>query len=119
MNESEIILNDVKKALSIDVELHEFDMDIRSHINAAFFTLFQLGIGPLNAPFTINDTTTWGELNTNIPKDTILNYLYLKVNLIFDPPPTSSLVEAYKNQISELEFRMNVMVDDGGGNVIG
>lgn len=119
MDETNKILDDVKKMLSVDTELQEFDTDIKSHINSAFFTLHQLGIGPQDTLFQINENTTWNQLETNVPKDTILDYLYLKTNLIFDPPTVSSVVEAYKNRISELEFRMNILVDDGGGNVVG
>ena len=119
MDESNKILDDVKKMLNVDTELQEFDTDIRSHINAAFFTLHQLGIGPQDTPFQINENTTWSQLETNVPKDTILDYLYLKTNIIFDPPTAGSVVEAYKDRISELEFRMNILVDNGGGDVIG
>lgn len=117
MDESNKILDDVKKMLSIDTDLQEFDVDIRSHINSAFFTLYQLGVGPQDTPFQINENTTWSEFDTIAPKDTILDYLYLKTNIIFDPPTAGSVVEAYKDRISELEFRIAVMVDYGGGDV--
>lgn len=112
------ILNDVKKMLGIDSEVTEFDSDIRSHINGAFFSLHQLGIGP-STPFTISFDTTWDGLTTSIPKDVILDYLYLKVGLIFDPPDKTNVMDAYKDRIAELEFRMNIDVDDGGGHVTG
>lgn len=119
MDNDSIILQDLKRMLSIDTELSEFDTDIKSHANAAFFTLYQLGIGPQDTPFTIDETTTWSAFSTSIPHDVVLDYLYLKTNVIFDPPSSSTVNEAYKDRISELEFRMNVMVDDGGGNVVG
>ena len=118
MSNQTTILNDVKRMLGIDSEITEFDLDIRSHINSAFFSLYQLGIGP-STPFTISVDTTWDSLSTVIPKDTILDYLYLKVSLIFDPPDKTNVMDAYKDRISELEFRMNIEVDDGGGNVTG
>lgn len=37
--------------------------------------------------------------------------MYLKVKLLFDPPLSSSTVEAMKSQINELEWRLNVAVD--------
>ena len=117
-NPSTIILDDVKKELNIGFDVHEFDLDIRSHINGAFFSLYQLGVGP-SRPFRIDNNTTWDEYETSIPHDVILDYINLKVALVFDPPSSTSVIEAYKDRISELEFRMNVEVDDGGGNVTG
>lgn len=112
------ILADVKQMLSIEPSVTEFDIDILSHINSAFFTLFELGIGPTN-PFYINSDTTWELFETIIPKDVVRDYLYLKTKLIFDPPSSSPLIEAIKDRISELEFRMNVYTDNGGGIVSG
>ena len=112
------ILDDVKKELNIGPDVHEFDLDIRSHINGAFFALYQIGVGP-SRPFRIDNSTIWTDYETSIPYDVILDYLHLKVALVFDPPSSNSVVDAYKDRISELEFRMNVEVDDGGGNVTG
>jgi hypothetical protein len=119
MDDTNKILDDVKKMLSIDTELEEFNIDILSHVNSAFMTLYQLGIGPQDDIFQIDKNTTWGELETSVPKGIILDYLYLKTNVIFDPPASGSVMEAYKDRISELEFRMNVLVDSGGGDVSG
>jgi len=118
VDDGDAILNDVKKRLGIESETTEFDLDITSEINSAFFVLYQLGVGPSEI-FDANEYTTWGEYNTTIPKRTILEYLYLRAKTIFDPPTSSTLSDAIKNRIAELEFRMNVQVDDGGGNVIG
>lgn len=112
------ILSSVKKLLNIDEAITEFDSDIRSYINGALFSLYQIGIGP-SIPFFINDETIWDEYQTTVPKDIILDYIHLKTAIIFDPPTSSSVVEAYTDRISELEFRMNILVDNGGGNVTG
>ncbi len=117
-NSHDIILNDVKRMLGIQPEVDEVDIDFTSHVNSAFFTLNQLGIGP-DIPFIIDNTTEWSAFETSIPKKVVLDYLYLKTKLVFDPPAASNIFEAYKNRIAELEFRMNVMVDNGGGIVTG
>ena len=114
----ETILSDVKRMLGIQPEVDEFNIDVTSHINGAFFTLNQLGIGP-SIPFVIDATTEWSSFETIVPKNVVLDYLYLKTKLIFDPPTASNVYEAYKDRIAELEFRMNVMVDNGGGVVSG
>lgn len=118
MDETESILSSVKKLLDIVDDETEFDSDVQSGINSAFLTLYRLGIGPSD-PFRVDDMTTWEQLDTIIPKDVILDYLHLKVALVFDPPASSAVIEVYNNRISELEFTMNIMVDNGGGNVTG
>lgn len=118
MDDNSIILNDVKKMLGIQIEVSEFDIDITMHINGAFFTLNQLGIGP-STPFTVTNSTTWSLFETSIPKSIVLEYLYLKTKLVFDPPTASNVYEAYKDRIAELEFRMSIMVDNGGGVITG
>lgn len=103
------ILTSVKKILGIDEGYTAFDLDIILHINSVFGTLNQLGIGPENG-FEIEDATpTWdaftgGDLRLNPVK----TYVYLRVRLLFDPPTTSYLIDATKEQIKELEWRLNV-----------
>lgn len=118
MANSNIILDDVKRTLNIESSTTEFDTDIITHTNGAFFSMYQLGVGP-STPFSITSTTTWDEFITSIPKSVVLDYLHLKVAMIFDPPSSSAVIEAYKDRISELEFRMNIEVDNGGGHVTG
>lgn len=118
VNDTDIILADVKRMLSIEPEVTEFDIDITTHINSAFFVLFELGIGPF-IPFYIDTETTWASFETIVPKQVILDYLFLKTKLVFDPPTSSPLIEAIKDRIAELEFRMNIYTDNGGGVVSG
>jgi len=108
------IVSDIKKMLGVEESVSEFDIDIESKINSAFFTLYQLGVG-LNDPIIIDSTTMWSEFDTTVPKEIIREYLYLKVKTVFDPPSSSFVMEAEKDRISELEFRINIYVDNGGG----
>ena len=112
------ILSDIKKMLNIQPEVKEFDIDVISHINGAFITLYQLGVGP-SYPFSIDKKTIWDSFETTVPQNVIRDYLYLKTKLVFDPPVASNVFEAYKERISELEFRMSIMVDNGGGIIVG
>lgn len=118
MDENNAILSSVKKQLNIEETTTEFDSDIRSLINGCFFSLYQVGVGP-SRPFYISDNTTWSEFETEIPKDVVLDYIVLKTKLIFDPPSVSAVIDAYKDRISELEFRMNIEIDNGGGIISG
>lgn len=103
------ILTSTKKILGIDADYTAFDVDIIMHINTVFSVLNQLGIGPENG-FVIEDATaTW---DTFLGADPLLNsvktYVYLRVRLLFDPPTTSFLLAAMKEQYQELEWRLNV-----------
>ena len=106
------ILTSIKKLLGITEEYENFDQDIIMHINSAFMILNQLGVGPKSG-FSINDkSSTWCEF---IPEgsnlEAVKTYVHLKVKLMFDPPLSSTVIEAIKSQINELEWRLNVSVD--------
>jgi len=104
------ILISTKKILGIDAAYTAFDVDIITHINSAFSTLNQLGIGPVEGFMIIDDTTTWNMLLDYDPRlNAVKSYVYLRVRLLFDPPTTSYLITAMKEQVQELEWRLNVV----------
>lgn len=109
----ESILTSTKKILGLGEDYEYFDLDVTTHINAAFSTLNQLGIGPIDG-FSIEDKeTTWDEYD--IPANQLhmlKTYIYLKVRMAFDPPGTSFLIESAKNQIEEYEWRLNTFRED-------
>lgn len=102
------ILNDVKKYLGPSIVYTVFDMDIIMNINAAFFVLFELGVGSEDEVFTISgNSELWSEFSEN--KSIISatkQYVYLKVKNVFDPPTSSYVLQAYESQIQELEWRL-------------
>ena len=106
------ILTSIKKLLGITEEYENFDQDIIMHINSAFMILNQLGVGPKSG-LSINDkSSTWDEFipeSSNL--EAVKTYVHLKVKLMFDPPLSSTVIEAIKSQINELEWRLNVSVD--------
>lgn len=107
------ILTTIKKLLGISEEYTQFDADIIIHINSVFLTLTEIGVGP-NGGFFITDAgDEWTDYISD--NDTLLNavktYVYLKVKLLFDPSLTSSVTELMKEEIKELEWRLNVYVD--------
>lgn len=104
------IHNSTKKLLQIPGEYDVFDQDVAVHINSAFATLFQLGVGPQDKAYRITSTANkWSEfLLDNEDIESVRTYMYLKLRLVFDPPGTSFHLEAIKEQIKELEWRLNV-----------
>jgi hypothetical protein len=106
---SDSILISTKKILGIDEAYTAFDVDIITHINSVFSTLTQLGIGSIDGFMIADDTALWddflkGDLNLNPVK----SYMYLRVRLLFDPPTSSYLITSFKEQLQELEWRLNV-----------
>ena len=116
----ESILTSIKKLIGITEDYKHFDTDLIIHINSVFMILSQMGIGPDNG-FSISDeTTTWEDFlpSDNKNFEAVKTYIYLKTRLIFDPPQSSSTMEAIKQTISELEWRLNVEAEQKGKEVI-
>lgn len=107
------ILDSTKKILGIDEAYEAFNLDILTHINTAFSTLSQIGIGPKEGFEIIDETTEWDEyLNGDLNKNAIKTYIYLRVRLLFDPPQTGHHMAAVNEQIKELEWRLNVFREE-------
>lgn len=105
----ESILNSVKKMLGVEPSLTAFDTDIKMLINSALAVLEQLGVGPRGG-FTIHDeSTTWSELLGPDPRyNLVRTFVANRCRLQFDPPQTSFLQTALKEQIKEDEWRISV-----------
>ena len=106
------ILTSVKKMLGIPEDYEQFDMDIIMHINSVLTILNQLGVGPEEGFVITDKSTVWTDfIGDSTLIELVKSYVYLKVRLIFDPPQSSSVIEAINRQISEFEWRINVEVD--------
>jgi hypothetical protein len=104
------ILTSTKKVLGLDASYTVFDLDVTTHINAAFSTVNQLGVGPEDGFFIEDATEDWDDLD--IPANQlhlVKTYIYLKVKMLFDPPGTSFHISAMEEQIRELEWRINML----------
>lgn len=111
----ESILQSIKKLLGIHHDVTEFDVDIIVMINSAFNTLTQLGVGPEKG-FTIkSDKETWTDFIQDNRLEMIKSYIFLKVKIIFDSSQLSSFIlEVFKQEIRELEWRLNIQIDVPG-----
>lgn len=113
MDVTDSILNSVKKLLGYEPEYTEFDPDILININSAMFTLRQLGVGPEQG-FSITgpDETYEDYLGEGCEEiSAVKMYLYYKTKLGFDTPQNSYLIQHIKDEIKELEWRLNAQVD--------
>lgn len=111
----ESILNTIKKMLGMTEEYEAYDTDVIININAALGVLMQLGVGPKEGFSIADSSATWQDFIGDTTKlEMVKQYIYLKCKLVFDPSLTTSINEIYKEQIKELEWRINVQVDPGG-----
>ena len=100
------ILLSIKKLLGMDpIEFTQYDTDLIIHINTFIEFLNQLGVD-IPEGFKINDENAlWSDyLNKpeyNDIKDSIKNYIYLRVRLVFDPSTNSSLLNSINDTIKE------------------
>jgi hypothetical protein len=114
------ILKSTKKILGIEPDDTSYDLDIVTHINSAFSTLTDLGLGPDTGYVIADESAVWDDflpdedylpddivrLNT-VKLSKIKTYIYLRTRLLFDPPMQSFLLDALKAQIQEAEWRLN------------
>lgn len=107
------ILNTVKKLLGIDVDDTSFDDDVIILINSSMLSLSQMGIGPVNGFIVTSSVDKWTDYisDNTINLEGVKTYLYLKVKLTFDPPTNSTVIEAMKKTLEELEWRMMLSVE--------
>lgn len=100
------ILDSIKKNLGIPLEDTYFDGEITIHINSNISVLKQLGVG--TPSFVVYDNSDlWSEfidIDDLIPMATM--FVYLKTKLIFDPPLSGTVIDAFKTQIAETEWRI-------------
>ena len=110
VNPKNSILTSIKKLLGITESCTDFDTDIIMHINTVLMTLNQLGIG--TEGFQIEDkNAVWSEFIKSDKLSATKSYVYLRVKLLFDPPLNSAIIEAIKESIRELEWRLNIRVE--------
>lgn len=113
------ILKDIKKQLGYNEPYNTedpapYDCEIIMHINAQLSTLRQVGVGPKNGFRIIGEAQTWedflvgehDEMNDLVPE-----FVFLKVKLVFDPPPSSFAMEAMKEQAKEDFWRIQELAE--------
>lgn len=109
---SDSILDSIKKLLGMTADYTNFDTDIVIHINSVFMILNQLGVGPSECFKIADDLSTWEDfMEGSEDIDAVKSFIYLKVKSLFDPPISSAVVEANKEAIKELEWRLNIQSD--------
>lgn len=106
------VLRTVRKLACGNENYTHFDTDLIVLINSTFATLTQLGVGP-DAGFSIDGPEDpWtGYSDDPVVMNLVQGYVPLKVRLIFDPPLTTSVLEALTKQVAEYEWRLGIQDD--------
>lgn len=107
------ILKSTKEILSVSQDDDSFDLSIITHINSAFSTLHQLGVGPEEGFAIEDDVAEWENfLADPVQLNQAKTCVYLRVRLLFDPPTTSFLLAAMQKQLEECDWRINTVRED-------
>lgn len=101
------ILETVKLDIGYPKEVVAFDVSITKGINKAMFKMMQLGLGPPDGFVVTGYDQTWGEFETVKNYQAMFDYTSAVAKLLFDPPQNSFLVTSLKEEIKELEWRLN------------
>lgn len=106
------ILNTVKKSCGLTDEYGVYDQDILVLINSAILELSQNGIGPADG-FQVSDAVAvWEDFIGDFPNaGAVASYISIKVRILFDPPTSSFVLDAFKKQLDELIWRLNLEAD--------
>lgn len=106
------ILNTIKKKLGMSADYTAFDTDVITNINTSLMVLMQLGVGPSQGFRITGPDETWESfIGNRIDLEGVKDFVYLKARIVFDPPNSSAVLQAIKDEIKELEFRLNIQVD--------
>ena len=109
----ESILTTIKKLLGLDESYEAFDTDVIIAINTALMALMQIGVGPKTGFRIEDDESTWKDFlgSDTIDLEAVKSYVFIKARLMFDPPSSSVVVEAYNKAAAECEWRLNAQRD--------
>jgi len=109
----ESILLTIKQMLGIPSEYSVFDEELAVYINTVIAALRQLGVGPENGFAITGENESWEDyIGDTLMYENVKAYIYLKVRMMFDPPSSSFVLEAFKNQAAEIEWRIYIQADE-------
>ena len=108
----ESILDSIKKPLGLESDYTEFDADVIMFINGNLMDLAQNGVGKVGFKIS-NNASTWSDfLGDFTDVENAKTYVYLKTRVLFDPPSTSSVLEAYQKAAEECLWRCLIQVEN-------
>ena len=113
---SNSILETVRRGCQIDQDCDDFDLDLLPIVNSVFSKLSQLKVGPDEGFEVTGPKEKW---NDYVSDKKLLGYVKEYVSkstrLKFDPPASSTILEAFKEEIKELEWNIIFYLEHQNG----
>jgi hypothetical protein len=110
--ELESILAAIRDRVVGSVDEKSFDNDLIMHVNSAFADLHDLGVGPVDGFEIKDETPVWTDFCQDPPViNSVKEFVYLSVKLVFDPPTQSALLASMERRYSKLEWKLNAKCD--------
>jgi len=114
------ILKSTKKVLGVSDGDASFDLDIITHINTAFSTINDLGVGPPGGFVIEGEDEEWESFFPNeddpykmkVMLAKVKAVVHLRAKMLFDPPTVAYMLTAHQEQLREAEWRLNVNRED-------
>lgn len=107
------ILDSIKNYLGISEFDTAFDQEVLLHVNMAFSTLYEIGVG-IDFPYRVSTKDeTWTGLFSDYLDcvDLIKEYAYLRVKILFDPPSNSFVLDSLEKTLKEAEYRIQIWLE--------
>ena len=109
------VLDTIRTMIGPSVTYEGFDVDLITHINSSLMYLAQMGV--VSDGTKIDQNTLWTDIIGDETKlEGIKSYLYFKVKTMFDPPASATILNAYNEEIKQLEWRMFITCDERDGS---
>lgn len=106
------ILKTIAKLIGGEEDGDHFNTDLIVAINTALAILTQLGVGPEEGFSIENKSAKWSDfLGDDKRLNTVVSYICLKVQLLFDPPQSGVVRELKESLIQEMEWRSFIAAD--------
>lgn len=113
---SNSILETVRRGCQIDQDCDDFDQDLLPIVNSVFSKLSQLKVGPDEGFEITGPKEKW---NDYVSDKKLLGYIKEYVlkssRLRFDPPASSTILDAFKEEIKELEWNIIFYLEHQNG----
>ncbi len=118
------ILLTIKKMIGYEDDYKVFDNDLIIHINGLIARLNQIGPTLSEDFYITGESETWddyfsklshpdsGDWFTTTNLQMIKDFIYINTKIIFDPPTSSFVLEALKEQAKEMEWRLACFSDE-------
>lgn len=104
---SNSILETVRRACQVDQDCDDFDQDLLPIVNSVFSKLSQLGVGPDEGFEITGPKEKWNDyLSDKKLLGFVKEYVGKSTRLKFDPPSSSAILEAFKDETKELEWNI-------------